>query len=396
MVLLKYLLPVLFILFGFGELFRIQLPNSAGVGAIDFVIVSIVLIWFFTVKKSKYFLKSSMLFFIAVCLISVVVNLGKFQMNEVMVGSLYLMRWALYACLYFVFVDVGKRYREKTSVYMIISGFIVLVIGFIQFFLYPSLKNLYYLGWDDHLYRLFSSFLDPNFTGTFLVLFLIFVFIIRDRFKSSKKVIYLLNSSLVFTFLGIILTYSRSALLMLMVSSLIYCVIQKNFKIILGLLAALVIIVIVLSPRFYLVNTNLFRIPSLAQRIENSKEALGIYQKNPILGVGFNNYRFAREKYGFPDTTPWGFSHSGGGSDSSFALILATTGIPGILIYVYLLYKLFKLGLSKIKKNPFALILVVSLGGLIVNSLLLNSLFYSFIMIWMWILAGLTESNSRE
>ena len=121
-----------------------------------------------------------------------------------------------------------------------------------------------------------------------------------------------------------------------------------------------------------------------------------IYQKNPILGVGFNNYRFAREKFGYPDTTPWGFSHSGGGADSSFALVLVTTGIPGILIYVYLLYKLFKLGLSKIKKNPFALILVVSLGGLIVNSLLLNSLFYSFIMIWIWVLAGLTESNSRE
>lgn len=390
------MIPILFILFGFGELLRIQLPNSAGIGVIDFVITAIFLIWFVSVKKRDYFLKIPILFFVAVGLLSLLSNIATFQTNEIIVGSLYLMRWVIYAGLYFVFVDIGKKFSNRVTIYMIFSGILVLLIGYIQFFFYPNLKNLYYLGWDDHLYRLFSSFLDPNFAGTFFVLFLIFILIIRSNFKSNKKILYFLNSTLLFDFIGIILTYSRSALLMLLISTLIYCAIQKNYKILFGLVGVLLMVIVILSPRFYLVNTNLFRIPSVEQRIENSKEALNIYLKKPILGVGFNNFRYAREKFGYPDNTPWGFSHSGGGADSSFALVLATTGIPGIITYLYLLYKMFKLGLSKIKRNPFALILIVSLGGLIINSILLNSLMYSFIMIWIWILAGLTESNSRE
>lgn len=396
MVLLNFLIPVIFILFGFGELLRIQLPNSAGVGAIDFVILLIVAVWFFFIKKGKYFLKFPIAVFITVCFVSLIFNLGNFKIDEITVGSLYLVRWVLYSSLYFVFADIGKKLRNRATSYMISSGILILLIGYVQFFLYPNLKNLYYLGWDDHLYRLFSSFLDPNFAGTFFVLFLIFIFIIRPIFKSNKKIIYFLNLTLLFDFIAIILTYSRSALLMLIVSVLVYCAIQKNYKILLGMIGILFVVILILSPRFYIVNTNLFRIPSLEQRIENSKEAISVYSKNPIFGVGFNTYRFAREKYGFNDTTPWGFSHSGGGADSSFALILATTGIPGIVAYIYLLYKMFKLGLSQIKKNPFALILIVSLGGLIVSGIFLNSLMYSFIMIWVWILAGLSESNSHE
>jgi hypothetical protein len=402
LVVLNYLLAILFIVFGFGELFRIQLPIAAGLGLVDIVIGLIVLVWLTVRKKKKFFLRTSILFFIAACLISIVVNLGKFEMSQVMVGSLYLLRWVLYAGLYFVISDIGKKFSRRISIYMFISGLIVLTVGFFQFFLYPSLKNLYYLGWDDHMYRLFSSFLDPNFSGTFFVLFLIFIFVIKEIYKSQKKLYYSLHLLMVVDFIAIVLTYSRSAFLMLLVSTLVYCVIKKNYKILAGLIGIFVLVVIILSPRFYLVNNNLFRIPSLEQRVLNIGEALSIYKENPLFGVGFNNMRYAREKYGFRDTTPWGFSHSGGGADSSFALILTTAGIPGILAYIFLLYKIFRLGRDYLIKSPFALILVLSVVGLMANSLLLNSLFYSFIMIWLWVLAGLTESsgitanNSRE
>lgn len=396
MTFLRYLITFIFVVFGFGELLRIQLPNSVGIGLIDVIIVAVVLVWLFVVKKGEYFLKTPILFFVAAALISLIFNLGNYPSDKVIVGALYLARWVLYAGLYFVFVDVGKKLNKKKPFFMILSGIIVLTIGFIQFFFYPSLKNLSYLGWDEHLYRLFSSFLDPNFTGTFLVLFLIFVYIIRDKFKMNKKTIYLLNSLLLFNFIGIILTYSRSALLTLLTSALVYCFIQKKYNAFVTLIITLVVIVILLSPRFYLVNTNLFRTPSLEARVANIKEALTIYKEKPIFGVGFNNFRFAREKYGYKDRVPFGFSHSGGGADSSFALVIATSGILGFLAYIFLLFKMLKLGLKNTKKNKYALILVVSLSGLFVNSLLLNSLFYSFIMIWMWILAGLTESSSRE
>ena len=43
-------------------------------------------------------------------------------------------------------------------------------------FVYPDLRNLWYLGWDPHYYRVFATLLDPNYVGILLVL-TIFVWI---------------------------------------------------------------------------------------------------------------------------------------------------------------------------------------------------------------------------
>ena len=74
---------------------------------------------------------------------------------------------------------------------------------------------------------------------------------------------------------------------------------------------------------------------------------------------------------------------------------MATAGIPGFIAYLYLLFKMFKLGFINLKKNDMAIVLVVSLAGLIVNSLFINSLIYSFIMAWIFLIAGLTENKQH-
>ncbi len=389
MVLLKFLLPIFFIIFTFAELLRLQLGKSISVGFIDIVILGIVISWIFFVKKSKYKLKIPIILFLIVCILSQIYNLGNFDIVQIKVGLLYLIRWSLYASLYFVFVDIGKKYLRNIKSYMLVSGIFILLFGFIQYLYYPSLKNLYYLGWDDHLYRLFSSFLDPNFAGVFIVLFIIFIYF--QKFKNK----YTYYGLLLVSFIALILTYSRGAILMLLVSTFTYSLLNKNYKLIGGLIGVLVLITIALSPNFHTVNTDLFRMPSLAQRIENTKQTLFVFEKNPVFGVGFNNFRYARDRYIQKDWVEYP-SHAGAGSDNSFALILATAGIPGFLAYMLLLYKIFKLGLNNLKKNPYAWILVISLAGLIANSFLLNSLFYSFIMIWMWIVIGLTESSGHR
>lgn len=388
MVLLKFLIPVLFLSFTFAELLRIQLPGAVSLGIIDIVVLGIVSVWLIFSKKGKYKLKIPILLFVSAAILSQVVNLGNYEIEQIKIGLLYLIRWVLYAALYFVFVDIGKKFQKPIRNYMILSGVLILIFGFIQYRFYPSLKNLYYLGWDDHLYRLFSTFLDPNFAGVFIVLFIIFIF-----FQKFKKT-YLKFALLLGSFAALVLTYSRGAILMLLVSTFIYSLLKRNYKLIGGLIGVLVLITIALSPNFHTVNTDLFRMPSLTQRIENINQTLYVYRQNPIFGVGFNNFRYARDRYVQKDWVDYP-SHAGAGSDNSFALILATTGIPGFLAYIFLLYKIFRLGLNNLKESPYAWILVLSLVGLIANSFLLNSLFYSFIMIWMWIVIGLTENNSR-
>lgn len=391
MVLLNYLFPLFFIIFSLGELVRFQIQSAVSVGLLDIVLVLIITVWLFGIKKNKYKLKKPIILFILVGVFSLLINFTKFSHEQLLVSSLYLFRFIFYAFLYFIFVDIGKTFEEKISKYLTITGIIILIIGFLQFIFYPSLRGLFYLGWDEHLYRLFSSFLDPNFTGVILVLFFVFVFVLKDKLFRNK----LISHTLLFiTFVAIVLTYSRGALLMFVVCVLTYCLIQKNYKLILATIGTFILVFIILSPRFYLENTNLLRTVSSKERIETSVKAFQIFQKNP-LGVGFDTYRYAREKYGDKDKSVVGPSHSGAGVDNSLIFVLVTTGIPGIIAYVLLLYKMFKLGLNKVSKNKFGLIFVVSLSGLIINSLFINSLFYSFIMIWIWILAGLTESSSR-
>lgn len=392
MVLLSLSLIFLFASFSLGELGRIGLGNAISAGVIDLSIAFLALVWFLKYRKGHYVLLKPIALFAFAALLSLVLNIKNYPQNQLLVSSMYLIRWILYSSLYFVFADIGKKLNKKITKYMVFSGFVILLIGLAQFVLYPSLRDLYYLGWDEHLYRLFSVFLDPNFAGVILVLYFIFVFIKRNELFTNKALSYII---LILTFLGIVLTYSRGALLMFIVSAVTYAVINKNWKII-GLTIALFIgLFIVLSPRFYLENTNLLRTVSTKERLETAGSAIRVWQKNP-LGVGFDTYRYARQKYGEKDLSLFGPSHSGAGVDNSFIFVLVTAGIEGLLAYLFLLWRMFGLGFAKIKTNKWGMILVLSSAGLIINSLTINSIFYSFIMVWIWIIAGLTESSLRE
>lgn len=390
--LLKILLPIFFVSFSLGELAKIQFPNSASVGLFDIAVVVISTLYLNKIHKRSFFLKLPILIFIVVSTFSLIVNIFNFKLNEILIGSLYLIRWVAYTGIYFTAVNLSQKGKKYMLRFMMLSGIFVVVVGYLQLLLYPSLKNLYYLGWDEHMHRMFSTFMDPNFAGVIFVLFFTFFFILKDELLPNKKLIS--YGILVVTLGAIILTYSRGALVMFVVCALIYSILQRNFKIIVSAVLTLGIIFLILSPRFYIENTNLLRTASTSQRIESSRQALQIFSKNP-LGVGFNTFRYAREKYGFKDTSQFGPSHAGAGADNSLILILATTGIPGLFAYLFLLYKMFKLGLIGSKKNKMALVLVVSLGGLLINSFFINSLLYSFAMAWVFLLAGLTENSSR-
>lgn len=394
MALLKYLFPILFITFSFGEIARVNIFSSVNAGFFDLILALILLIWLFFAKKSKYDLKIPIILFSALALFSLLINFTRFSQIELLISSLYLVRFVLYAGIYFVLVDLDKKLISKIPIYMFVSGALFILFGFLQYFFYPNLKNLYYLGWDDHMYRLFSTFLDPNFSGAFYVLFLIFLFIMRDKIF-PKKYIWISYVAIFFNIIAIVLTFSRGALLMLLVSVLAYSFLSKNWKIAAGLIATFVVIFIFLSPKFYLENMNLFRFASTEARLETSRNALTYFKENPM-GVGFNTYRFARKEYERTDWTPFGPSHAGSGVDNSFILVLVTSGVFGFTAYIYLVYRIFKLGYTRMKKNKIGLVLVVSMVGLVVNSMFINSLFYGFLMVWVFILAGLTENSSRE
>ncbi len=385
-VMAKRIKEVLFIILLFtiplGEIARVQFSNGAAVTATDIAVALFVLASIFKRKFSRPKLLKPLFFFISIGTISLLVNFANLKPAEFLISALYLLRWVAYAGIYISVLNFDTNFKKRTPAMLSAVGAVIVVGGIAQYFFYPNLRNLYYLGWDEHFYRLFSSFLDPNFTGTFLVLYLLFVLGI---FMRTKRLVYGFLSIL--TLLGIALTFSRSAYLMLFVGLFIFLLLYGKKKLIFAVSLLFIVSILMLSILGRgSEGTNLLRITSTQARLPSAQNALTIFEKNPILGVGFNAYEFASRRYGFLINSKFP-NHAAAGTDNSFLFILATTGVIGFIAYLYLWFRI----ISIPKKNPYSIVLISSSLALFVDSLFINSLFYTFIMLWMWILIGLSE-----
>jgi len=397
--LLKILSILLILIFPLAEVGRIQFPNGVAISLNDIFLGLLIVVWVVHICRKKKEISKNKLFkpiavFSIIALASLLLNLVNLSFDRFLIAFLYLVRWASYVLLYFIFKDFDAKFRLKINYALLFSGSMVVLLGFIQYFFYPSLRNLYYLGWDEHLYRLFSSFLDPDFAGAFFALFFLFsISFIPEFFKKKKRLLVLIvgiESTL--TLGALYLTYSRSALIMLLAGVVAYLFLINKKRFILLILFGLLLSIFILPKSFQTEGTNFLRAASTESRIQTVKEALTIIQKNPIYGVGFNAFRYARNQQGLSGPN-WQTSHGASGTDNSFLFVLATTGIVGLFAFVWLMYKLFRLGIGNIKKNMLSIVLVSLLVGLIFNSLFINSLFYVLILEWIWILAALTESS---
>lgn len=396
---LKIIFSLLILSFPIAEIGRFQFSNGIAFSVNDILLITLVIFWlsyhFFNKKKIKGgALSKPILIFTGIALFSLILNIQHLSAVNLFISFSYLLRWIIYASLFFIVTEFDKQFKARIPYLMLFSGSMVVLSGYIQYFFYPSLRNLFYLGWDEHLYRMFSVFLDPNFLGAFLVLLLMLTLgLIYKLSKTGNNKTFLILSPLgVFTLIAIYLTYSRSAFVMLIISLVSFLFLIGKKKVILISVLFLLLIIFLMPKSFQTEGTNLFRTFSSVQRIESSQIAVKIFQESPVFGVGFNAYRYAQNKLGLNNKN-WQITHSGAGTDNSFIFVLATTGIIGIISYIYLIFSFFSLSRANLKKNVFSLILFSSLAGLIFNSLFINSLFYVFILEWIWIIASLTENK---
>jgi len=373
---LKFLFLLLLFVFPFGQLTRLPLRiSSVNVYFHDILIVSILLFWLidiiFKKKKVRFSPLAKLIFaFAGVAFFSFLLSVSSYSLNESLVAILYLFRWVAYGGIYLVIINNQWLKKELLKGLLFASVFSVM-IGLIQYFFLPDTRFLFFSGWDDHYYRLIGSFLDPGFTGMIYVLALVFLIKIY-RQDSSRQLFYWLF--LVLLYWGIALTYARSVYLAFLTAMLIIFWQKRKFK---WLIAILILFsfTIALLPRPLSEGVHLERTASVKARLGNWQQALRIIKDHPFFGVGFNFYRYAQRDYGFL-TKDWQFSHSGAGADSSLLFIWATTGMIGFLVYCWLL-------IVMVKIFP-ALVL-----PLIIHSFFNNSLFYPWIMLWLWIVLAI-------
>ncbi len=395
--------------FFLGEVIRFDLGNNFVIKPVDLAIVALFLIW--VVQRLKRWKKVIVLkdnlilpiiLVMATMCLSLASNLENYSQNEILVAVSYILRWILYMNLYFIVKSFSIKFKEKITYLLLIVGALFILFGFMQYFFYSNLRNIYYLGWDEHMYRMFSTFLDPNFAGSFFVLYLIFLsgmFLCFLR-KNRIKEVWLIGFACTFSLMSIYLTYSRSALIMLFSSAAFFSVFAKKIYWFFAIVFISLFFILISEKNFNVENINLFRIASAEARIDSAKIAIQIINDNPFLGVGFNAYRYAQIKYGFRNPVSSSISHADAGTDNSFLFLLATTGVIGSVFYLNLLWRLLKKAYLNYRRNKdgeiqkyVGIITLASVAGIMIDSFFINSLFYSFIMIWMWILLGLMKDN---
>lgn len=385
--LLKKIFIFLIFLFPFGEVIRVDLGNGIIAKPLDVGAGLMVFMWLtFKLKRRETMRQKYILFpillFSSIGFFSLLINYSSLSFNQFLVSLMYLLRWIVYAGVFFAVSDFDEDFKKKISNLLIGIGSLVVVLGYLQYFFYPSLRNLYYLGWDEHMHRMFSTFLDPNFAGAFFVLFFLFLLILLLKKKNI-----LIGLLVILTLGGVFLTFSRSALIMLIISSSLLFVLM-NKKIWIAVLLGIIILVLSASSKYFSIeNINLFRIVSSEARLETAKNAIRIIQNHPVFGVGFNAYKYAQLDYGFRNDKAAVMSHADAGADNSFLFVLATTGIVGFILYLFLWFRILK---YNFKNNP--LILSSSIG-IFASSLFINSMFYTYIMFWLWVIMGLKENK---
>ncbi len=309
--------------------------------------------------------------FILFAAFSWLVSVFIFRNAEVLYGILYLFRLAAY--FYFLiyiwhFARKNKNNKTLLTGSLLSVSVVSAIFGWIQYFLFPSMRAFFEYGWDEHLFRLVGTFLDPTFLGIIIVFGLLTI-IYRYMIVGEKK--YLIVG--MFMVASLIFTYSRASYLAFFAGLLIILTHYKKIKYFFGIVGLFLFVILLLptSKNRVLSFTRSF---STIARIENYSDTLKIFRISPVYGIGFNNMCLARRNFIGPE--PFS-SHSCSGSDSSLLLILATTGIVGLMAFVTLVIKVWSY------TSP---ILRSSLIAIFVHSLFSNSLFYPWVLGYLMIL----------
>lgn len=380
----------------FGQLGRIPLPFSDVNFYLSdgFLILTLLAFSRVLVENRRKLLRlplgEPIFYFLFFASLSQFLSIHLFSFREIAVGSLYLFRWFAYSLVYFLsYLTVSCLGRRVLARILVFGGCLFAFLGFLQLLLVPDFSPMVKYGWDPHYYRLLSTFFDPNFAGGFLFLSLclalsLYLFGRRKMFLFSIFLLYL----------ALVLTYSRSSYFAFLLGMLAVGVLKEKKVFLLAFLAFC--LSLQFNPRARKrVGGAVTVDSSAAHRLNSWQAGLFVVKKHPFFGVGFNNYRYAQMKYGLVDPKNRG-GHAGAGVDSSFLFVWATTGIFGLLAYLWLILRMFFHSFLKVEVDFFSLASFASLFGFLFHSQFVNSLFFPAIMGYLWALLGASAADGRE
>lgn len=379
---LKALFYITLVSLSLGQFTALSKSEGTNIYLFDILVAgtTVVNVFYLLVVSKKFKVPRAFVYlitFLLVGVLSLFINSWKLDSAQLVSAGFYAVRFLVYSLFglsLYNLVLVKKLTLNEIYKAFVISGILITILGFVQLVLLPDFEQLNpLLGWDPHKNRLASTFFDPNFVGAYLVITLtIFILKLSQKNISSFLVISLLLA-------GIVLTFSRSAWLMLAAVIFMYGVF-KNPKI---LLVSLVVAFMAYytTPRIQTrISGTTDPADSAAFRYISWSNTAKIIKDNSIFGVGFNALRNTQLEYGFvdPDTV---YGHSVAGSDASLLFVWATSGLVGLILFIRGFFDpLFRKRDAAKNIELYQFIIF----PLLLESVFINSLFYPQLMV-LWI-----------
>ena len=357
----KILLILTFFLFSLGQLGRVSFFNQQVNFYLYEVLMGILLLFYFLklefIPLKKLFDSQQWIFWgFIYLLISFFVKFFDYSLFENIVSFLYLLRLFFYFLFFtYLYFYYQKKKKKDLVLGFLIFSFLTIIFSFVQFFLYPNLRNLAYLGWDVHQNRVFGVFFDTSVAASIYGLFFLFWL----NYKNTRY-LWLLPP----LFLLLYFTYSRFVIFSFFLTLFLFFLKKSSLRYFFITLVFLIFLLI-FFPQKSGVGVNLNRFFSIEARIKENILGIEMGLKNLLFGIGYNRIRFFRQKNNFLWQSDFNIYHGASSFQSTYVTLFVATGVVGLLF--------FGKGLIKLidgSKEFFYLIFFIAISSLADNLLL--------------------------
>ncbi|NMC36630.1 O-antigen ligase family protein [Candidatus Beckwithbacteria bacterium] len=368
---------LLTLLLPFGNLERVSLVNQTINFYLHDLLIAVLLLSQIKQIWPSFIRHRYLIGFTLFSIVSLILSLDFLQAKEVLIASLYLWRYLSYLIFFLILMQYKYDWLQfRLPIYLSFSIILSMLFGLVQYFAFPNLESLYSAGWDRHNYRLVGTWLDANFTGLLLSMFLLWIIYKLLKLPPNpykllvfKKRYYSILALL--AFITLLLTYSRSSFLAFLIALLVLFF-KKNRYYFLAIALVFLILIPFLPQRFG-EGTKLLRTSTIEARLGNYQQGIELFKQKPLFGYGFNTLRYIRnnqEELALP-------SHSAAGLDNSLLFLLVTVGFFGTSQFILFWHRQLK-NLAK----PIVISLAVAI---VVHSMFTNSVFYPFVMLYLYL-----------
>ncbi len=391
------LLALIFLGVVVGQFFRIELftGSAGGILALDIAlaIAAPTVLWGLLTKKIGLPKRSAWPWlgaFLLVAILSFALNAAGRTSEEQLVGLGYLLRLIAYATAFLLGYWFGADHKwllQRWFAYLL-AGLISL--GLVILAVMPDFSLLVALGWDPHQWRLSSTWLDPNYFGSFLAMAFVFLLALAPRpWRYNQTRSWLWMIGLLIIWAALYLTFSRSALFTVLVGGVLVSILisWRTFLVFFLLFAITFSLPSRWQDRLNQALTFTKNIdtptaqadPTANARLDSWKRALEVTAQAPVLGIGYNFYQYAQRDLAIISEETVEQNRSAAGSDSSLLTVLATTGILGATAFIGFLAAL-AAWLWRRRKAPWALGSLGLLVAWFVSSWFNNTMLYPLIL----------------